>query len=40
MARTAVKLQQLKISVAGAGGHFRGDLEEEKETTFRVTVSH
>lgn len=38
--RTAVKLQQLKMSVAGAEGHFRGGPEEEKETTFRVTPSH
>jgi len=38
-ARTAVQLQQLKISVAGAGAHFRGGPEQEKEPIFRVTVS-
>lgn len=40
VARTAAQQQQLKISVAGGGVHFRGEPEQEKESIFRVTVSH
>lgn len=36
----ALQQQQLKIRVAGEGVHFRSGPEQEKETIFRVTISH